>query len=137
MSKKRRREQPAVDVQLVELFEDLANVDEVIRIKAAGNLVRRIASDTDASAEQLNEYIRRLIRGLCSGRKAARLGFSIALTESLTKIFESKANDVPGLTSIAELIETLRSQTRCNGNVSGQVRIQRYSAIDCSDLSSP
>lgn len=94
MSKKRRREQPAVDTQLVEIYEDLANVDEKIRLRAAHTLLTNFVSNGKATGDQLNKILRRLIRGLCSCRKAARLGFSIALTEFLTELLGPNGKDV-------------------------------------------
>ena len=124
MSKKRRREQPTVDVQLVEIYEDLANVDEPVRLKAAHALLTNFVNVDAATGDQLNEILRRLIRGLCSGRKAARLGFSIALTEILIQLLGPKpSRHVPGLQSITDLISTLVNQTSFSGNVSGQVRV--------------
>lgn len=123
MSKKRRREQPAVDTQLVEIYEDLANVDENIRHKAARTLLKKFEV---ATGDQLNEIVRRLFRGLCSGRKAARLGFSTALTECLTELLGRKDKDVPGFQSIPELIENLKSQTQVVGDASGQVCSTRH-----------
>ena len=123
MSRKRRREQPATDVQLVEIYEDLASVDEPIRLKAAHALLTNFVSVEAATGDQLNEILRRLLRGLCSGRKAARLGFSIALTECLVQLLGQEGKrKVPGFRSTAELIETLVNQTSASGNVSGQVR---------------
>ena len=74
MSKKRRREKPAVDMQLVEIYEDLANVDEKIRLKAAHTLLTNFVSEGKATGDQLNEVLRRLIRGLCSGSQSSSLG---------------------------------------------------------------
>jgi len=125
-SKKRRREQPAVDTQLVEIYEDLASVDENIRLKACHTLLIKSISEGTANGDQLNEILRRLCRGLCSGRKAARLGFSVALTEFLTELLGPKGKKVPGFHSLPELIHTLRKQTHISGNVSGQVRMFKY-----------
>lgn len=121
MSKKRRREQPAVDIQLVEIYEDLANVDEYVRLKAAQNLLTNFVADGKATGEQLNEIVRRLLRGLCSGRKAARLGFSVVLTELLAELLGPDRREVAGFQNVSELIETLKKQTQVSGNVSGQV----------------
>lgn len=120
MSKKRRREQPAIDVKLVEIYEDLANVDENIRLKAAQALLTNFVADGKSTGGQLNEIVRRLFRGLCSGRKAARLGFSIVLTEFLTELL-GPGRGVAGFQNILELIETLKKQSQVSGNVSGQV----------------
>ena len=121
MSKKRRREQPAVDTQLVEIYEDLANVDENIRLKAAQALLMNFAASGKSTGEQLNEIIRRLLRGLCSGRKAARLGFSVVLTELLTELLGQSGKSVAGVQNISELVETLKKQSQVSSNVSGQV----------------
>ena len=121
MSKKRRREQQAVDTHLVEIYEDLANVDENIRLKAAHTLLTKFVSEGNATGEQLNEIVRRLLRGLCSGRKAARLGFSITLTEVLTELLGPTGKNVEGFQDIPGLIETLKTQTHVAGNVAGQV----------------
>lgn len=117
MSKKRHREIPAIQIQLIEIYDDLANPDEEIRLRAAQNLLLKVDSYT---SEQLHEILRRLIRGLCSGRKAARLGFSVALTELLVQLFGPKAANT-SLASVSDVIETLDKQTCVGGNVSGQV----------------
>ena len=122
MSKKRRREQPAVDTQLVEIYEDLANVDENVRLKAAETLLTKFVANGNSTGEQLNEIVRRLFRGLCSGRKAARLGFSVVLTELLTQLFDPNGKAVAGRQTVLELIETLKKQSQASSNVSGQVR---------------
>ena len=128
MSKKRRREQPAIDTKLVEIYEDLANVDENIRLKAAQDLLTKFVANGTSTAEQLNEIVRRLLRGLCSGRKAARLGFSVALTELLTQLLGQNEKGVAGVQTILELVETLKEQSQVSSNVSGQV---------CSPVISP
>ena len=128
MSKKRRREQPAIDVQLVEIYDDLANVDEDIRLKAAQALLTNFVADGKYTGEQLNEIVRRLLRGLCSGRKAARLGFSVALTELLTELLGSGGKDVAGFQNVFEVIETLTQQSQVSGNVSGQVCVSGVSS---------
>ena len=121
MPQKRRREQPAVDTQLVEIYEDLANVDENIRLKAAQALLMNFVANGKSTGEQLNEIIRRLLRGLCSGRKAARLGFSVVLTELLTELLGQSGKSVPGVQNILELVETMKKQSQVSSNVSGQV----------------
>ena len=129
MSKKRRREQPAVDIQLVEIYEDLANVDENIRLKAARALLTNFVASEKSTGEQLNEIVRRLLRGLCSGRKAARLGFSVVLTELLNELLGQGGKSVAGVQSIAELVETLKEQSQASSNISGQVRDTELSLL--------
>lgn len=122
MSKKRRREQPSSDTQLVEIYEDLANENEEVRLKAAQSLLSRTSPENSPSNEEVLKTLRRLIRGLCSGRKAARLGFSVALTELLVQLHGLIKNDAPSLDlSIPVLIDLVKEQTHIGGNVSGQV----------------
>lgn len=120
MSKKRRRQVIAVNTQLIEIYEDLSNPDEDIRLKAAKNLILTINSYT---REQVHEILRRLVKGLCSGRKAARIGFSIALTELQVQLFDSDAVNNSSLATVLDVIEALEKETRIGGNVSGQVVI--------------
>ena len=129
MSNKRRREQPSIDTRLVEIYEDLANVDEDVRLKAAQALLTEFVPDGKCTGEQLNEIVRRLLRGLCSGRKAARLGFSVALTELLNELLGPRGKDVAGVQNVLELIETLKKQSQVSGNVSGQVYASEMSSL--------
>ncbi|KAL4922839.1 DNA polymerase phi-domain-containing protein [Aspergillus aurantiobrunneus] len=105
-SKKRRREPVNVDTKLVEIYEDLASENDEVRIKAAQALVSQFTPDKSPSDEQIQKTLQRLFRGLCSSRKAARIGFSIALTEVLSQVFAAGAGkgssslDVPGVLEI-------------------------------------
>lgn len=121
MSKKRKRDEAAIDTQLVDIYADLANADEDTRLKAAHSLLLKIAPTARLTSGQLDEILRRLIRGLCSGRKAARLGFSVALTEYLIELLSPIAKHSLSALTIPELIEVLKQQTHIGGNVSGQV----------------
>lgn len=118
-SRKRRREPYTVDTKLVEIYEDLANEKDEIRLKAAQALVSQFTPDKNPSDEQIQKALQRLFRGLCSSRKAARIGFSIALTEILTQVFatprESSEIDVHKIMSIWE------SQSDASGSDSGKV----------------
>src|ERR1700733_14221698 len=89
LSKKRRLELGNVDTKLVEIYEDLASEKDEIRLKAAQGLVSQFTPDKNPADDQIQKVLQRLFRGLCSSRKAARIGFSIALTEVLTQIFSS------------------------------------------------
>lgn len=91
--RKRRREPYNVDVKLVEIYEDLASEKDEIRLKAAQGLVSQFTPDKNPADDQIKKTLQRLFRGLCSSRKAARIGFSIALTEMLTQIFTVKRED--------------------------------------------
>ena len=89
-TKKRRRESRTVDTELIEIYEDLANESEETRLEAAKNLLTKLPS---LSSEQRYKVLGRLFRGLCSGRKAARLGFSVAVTEVLAQL--TRTSDRP------------------------------------------
>ena len=122
MSRKRRREPQTVDVQKVEIYEDLSNIDEKVRLSAAQALLTKFVIGGISTGLELNAIVRRLLRGLCSGRKAARLGFSVALTESLYEIYGHQRNIVAGVQNVADLLETLIAQSSAIGSLSGQVR---------------
>ncbi|KAJ5506218.1 DNA polymerase V [Penicillium expansum] len=122
-SKKRRREPHNVDVKLVELYEDLASEKDDIRLKAAQALVSQFTPDQNPADEQIKKVLSRLFRGLCSSRKAARIGFSIALTEILTQVFSS-----PRETSrfgFSDALNLWESQSSSYGSESGQVGTTR------------
>ena len=119
MGFKRRREPHNVDVKLVELYEDLASEKDEIRLKAASGLVSQFTPDQDPADEKIKKVLARLFRGLCSSRKAARIGFSIALTEILTQVFT-----VPRETerfSFADALKLWEAQSNSSGSESGQV----------------
>ena len=106
------------DDELARLYNDLADDVQIVRIKAAGELLKFIASDSQQRGERLGSAQQRLIRGLCSGRKAARLGFSIALTE-LFRLSFSASGDGPQIRQILSDIDRL---TTPEGKIGGQER---------------
>ncbi|KAL4736131.1 DNA polymerase phi-domain-containing protein [Aspergillus similis] len=104
-SKKRRREPVNVNTKLMEIYEDLASENDEVRLKAAQALVSQFTPDKSPSDEDIQKALQRLFRGLCSSRKAARIGFSIALTEMLTQVFavgRSSSLDVQGVLGVWE-----------------------------------
>ncbi|MCJ1436894.1 DNA-directed DNA polymerase [Xylographa pallens] len=125
MSLKRRREPISVDAQIVEIYEDLANENEEIRLKAAHTLLTKVSSEKSPSLEALQKILKRLFRGLSSSRKAARLGFSVALTEILQQHCISDHIDRPVL-EVAAVISVLEEQTRALAGVSGQEERDHY-----------
>jgi hypothetical protein len=86
-SAKRRRTYTEDDAKLAKNYEDLANDDAKARVSAAIDLVHKcvglVKSAEDADREAFSKIQVRLIRGLCSNRKGARIGFSLAFTEVL------------------------------------------------------
>lgn len=89
-SRKRRLDYSEADAQLAKIYNDLADDVQAVRIKAAGEVIRNLSVKSDHQIERIEKAITRLIKGLCSGRKAARLGFSIALSEVLRLALELK-----------------------------------------------
>lgn len=116
---KRRREPFSVDVKLVEIYDDLANEKDEIRLQAAQALVSQFTSDKNPSHGQVQKTLQRLFRGICSSRKAARIGFSIALTEVLAQVFASEEKSA-GVT-LSNVLDALESQSNAAGSETGQV----------------
>lgn len=121
MSKKRSREEALTDTQLIEIYEDLANLDGNIRIKAAHRLLTTFIAGHGAHETQVHTILKRLLRGLCSGRKAARLGFSVALTECLIALFGSSEQNASSFYDISGILQILEDQTQVSKGSSGQV----------------
>lgn len=121
MSKKRRRDPGTIDTQLVEIYEDLGNESSEIRLRAAQSLLQKLSVENSPSKEKVTDVLTRLVRGLCSGRKAARLGFSVAFTEFLVQHLVDGAQNVSDRLGFSELLDLLIKQTEIGGKVSGQV----------------
>ena len=123
MSKKRRREQVTAQSQNVEIFEDLAHDDAEIRLKAAEKLLSSISEDKSPSRSDVETILNRLIRGLCSSRKAARFGYAIALTELLVQLWGPDATQGTQLElSIPDILTLIEKQTEISANAPSAVR---------------
>ena len=120
MSKKRRRDVANADTQAIEIYEDLANENEEIRLKAAKALLDKVSPERSPSGDEVQQIIKRLFRGLCSSRKAARLRFSVALTELLVQHGCRGPKDQTRQ-SIADVIRILQESSQATGQMSGQV----------------
>jgi DNA polymerase phi len=90
-SRKRRVEYQVVDAKLAALYNDLSDHVKATRLTAAADLIRTLAT---VDPEALDKALTRLIRGLCSSRKAARSGFSVALTEVFNLTLKSPSAHV-------------------------------------------
>lgn len=117
-SRKRRVEYSEADAQLAKIYNDLADDVQTVRINAAGDLIKNLSIKSDQRLNRIDVAITRLIKGLCSGRKAARLGFSIALAEVLRLAFAGKQPDF----SLGSVVDKILELTVSQGNVSGQER---------------
>jgi len=108
-SAKRRRTYTDADAKLAKIYEDLANDDAKARVSAAIDLVHKcvalVKSGEDADREAFSRIQVRLIRGLCSNRKGARIGFSLAFTEVLHATTADLWSD--GSETIETHVETL------------------------------
>ncbi|OAL36806.1 hypothetical protein AYO20_03861 [Fonsecaea nubica] len=122
-SKKRKRE---VDVELVKVYEDLADNQEEVRLAAAHTLLSKIYKPGITSHEQTLTILKRLFRGLCSSRKSARLGFSVALTELLSQLTTAAADSSESVVSPSVVIDILEAQTLPEKGTSGQDERDHY-----------
>lgn len=59
-------------------FEGLTSNDEETRLEASAAILEGLE---DKSTETCHKVLDRLLKGLASGRKSARIGFSVTLTE--------------------------------------------------------
>ncbi|RAL17601.1 DNA-directed DNA polymerase POL5 [Aspergillus homomorphus CBS 101889] len=125
-TKKRRREAFNVDIKQVEIYEDLANEKDEIRLKAAQALVSQFTPDKSPTEEQVRKALQRLFRGLCSSRKAARVGFSIALTEILAQVFAAASPKEEGGLSVAAVLDVWENLSNPAGGESGQEQRDHY-----------
>ena len=121
MAKKRSREHSGNDAELIEIYEDLAHVSEDIRLKAAKFLIQKVSSAGSDFSQHLSRVLERLFRGLCSSRKAARLGFSVALTELLSLHFAPTKTGAQS-PDMNEVMDIFEQQTKTGGDVSRTVR---------------
>ncbi|KAL5334247.1 DNA polymerase phi-domain-containing protein [Aspergillus crustosus] len=119
-SRKRRREPLNVNTKLVEIYEDLASENDEVRLKAAQALVSQFTPDKNPEDEQVKKALQRLFRGLCSSRKAARIGFSIALTEVLSQVFGASVSRESSELRIPAVLGIWESVSNASGGESRQ-----------------
>ena len=108
----------------LECFYALADLDEAIRSSATKDLVAHLAKgevddeDMGAGSVDLSYAVKRLVRGLCSSRGAARQGFTLALSEVLRSFAEDESMSPMG---VLDLVENVRkNQGAGGGKASGQ-----------------
>ncbi|KAF2722354.1 hypothetical protein K431DRAFT_222401 [Polychaeton citri CBS 116435] len=120
--RKRRLQYSDADAQLASIYNNLADDVHEVRLKAAGELIRNLSSKDDDQRTRLDTALTRLVKGLCSGRKAARLGFSIALSEVLRLSIRLRRDDGQVREYLFKVTDNLEGLTAVEGNVSGQER---------------
>ena len=127
MSKKRKREYDETSLALVEVYNNLADENESTRLKAAQSLLEKFSDPARCNPHQISTALTRLIRGLCSSRKAARIGFSIALTEFLSQVFSF--TDAQRGIDKEQAVKVLEAQTSPAESVSRQVSILSFGVL--------
>jgi DNA polymerase phi len=117
---KRRRQLNEEHLKLSKLYEDLAAESDEVRFEAAKQLIVKFSPESNPAAKEVETALTRLIKGLCSQRKAARVGFSLTLTELLRQIFGGVK--IEGLEhDVASIIKMVDEKTEIEGNVPGRV----------------
>ena len=111
------------------LYELLGSEDPNDRIEAADCIVSGLLEGEGVLEVVLRRHLdRRLFRGLASGRNAARLGFSLVITEVLGQLFGEKALaelKYEGLT-FEKVLEILTEKIEAIGNLPGQQERDHY-----------
>jgi DNA polymerase phi len=119
---KRAKTYTEKDSQLAQIFDRLSHEVEKERFDAVRELLQVVSPEKSPEAPVVERIIRRLIRGLCSSRKAARLGFVIALSEVLRQTFDTKNETVLGLgLTVEQVVGLVVDSTKPDGDVGGQV----------------
>jgi DNA polymerase phi len=119
---KRRRQVNEEQLKLSKLYEDLTAESDDVRFEAAKQLIVKFSPESNPTGKDVQVALVRLIKGLCSQRKAARVGFSLTLTELLREIFGQKETLIEGLDlDVASLIQLVEDKTKVEGNVPGRV----------------
>ncbi|KAF2115511.1 DNA polymerase phi-domain-containing protein [Lophiotrema nucula] len=120
---KRQRQANKDNVNLSKLYDDLAAESDEVRLNAAKELILKLSPSNEPSLTTIQTALDRLIRGLCSQRKAARFGFCITLTELLRQLFSREKPEVHGPDlSVERIIGLVEEKTKVNSNVPGQER---------------
>ncbi|CAA9957360.1 dna polymerase protein [Pyrenophora teres f. maculata] len=118
---KRHRPSMQDKVKLSKLYADLAAEEDDVRLEAAKQIIVTFSPESEPAAKDVEEALVRLIKGLCSQRKAARVGFSLTLTELLRQVFGDKTHKMQNLElDVASVIKMVEEKTKAKGNVPGK-----------------
>ncbi|KAK5169056.1 DNA-directed DNA polymerase [Saxophila tyrrhenica] len=120
-ARQKRLKRTKDDAELATIYEELSNEVQEVRNRAAARLLKSITKDSNALDERLDAAEKRLIRGLCSGRRAARLGFSVTLAEVFRLRLRHTAEAAEGI-SLSSTLSNIAKFTQAEGNVGGQER---------------
>ncbi|TKA23615.1 hypothetical protein B0A50_07449 [Salinomyces thailandicus] len=119
-ARKRRVQYGDEHVQLAKTYNDLSDEAPAVRLKAAGALLKTLSAESPAQLSLVDQAISRLVRGLCSGRRAARLGFSVALAEVLRLAFQLGHNEDAQECRLDAIVSKIEQLTQPEGRASGQ-----------------
>jgi DNA polymerase phi len=106
-SRRRRTEGDEGRVELAKIFNDLRDEIPSVRLGATKELLKNLSSQTPDQSSRIDYATTRLIKGVCSGAKASRPGFSIALAETLRLTFDKKSESSTTITALLEKIIAL------------------------------
>lgn len=84
---KRQRQHGELQERLSQTLDRLTTESRDVRIQATKDLLQLISTEATSSNGLISTVITRLVRGLSSGRKEARFGFFVALTEVLVCLY--------------------------------------------------
>ena len=107
----------------VQLYNTLGSEDNLERLGAANAIVSGLLGGNGVEESTLQKHLeRRLFRGLASGRKGSRLGFSVVLTEILSELFGMKDIAAQKYTNLTfdQILGFLVAKTKPEGDLSGQ-----------------
>ncbi|KAG8623531.1 hypothetical protein KVT40_008507 [Elsinoe batatas] len=104
------------DSRLAKWFADLAEEVRSTRLSACKEIILFLEK---ASKDQKDRILQRLIRGLCSSRKSARLGFSLTFTALLDKLCGHAAS-ADWDYQVSDLLPTVESLTSPPSNANNQ-----------------
>ncbi|KAI0998824.1 hypothetical protein K3495_g9372 [Podosphaera aphanis] len=108
----------------VALYEKLASEDESERLDAADAIVSGLIGGNETTESTLLRHLeRRLFRGLASGRKGARLGYSVVLTEILSQLFkpgDNPSGEKYNNLQFDKIFLLLKIKTKPEGDLNGQ-----------------
>ena len=117
-----KRQYTEKHAQMAKIYDNLAAERSAVRLDAAKEFLRFLFPENgDVDRELVKKATVRLIRGLCSGRKAARPGFFVAFTEVLRTLFGDGAKNVDVGFDVDDVVTWVSKFTKVDGSMSGQV----------------
>ncbi|RPA79547.1 DNA polymerase V [Ascobolus immersus RN42] len=106
------------------LYKPLGSNDEKTRLEAAKSLVTELSAKLNGekdekSSNEVQYALKRLTRGLSSGRESSRIGFSLVLTEFLSQLLEPSMAEKWEV-SVETVLESIVKNTKAEGGASAQ-----------------